>query len=253
MNRLIRTYVIGILIFQYQCLAAVEQEDKQIDENRTKTIDDLLDGYNKYVEPPNEKPLVVKLQFYVLGFSEFSDKNMDFTLSYSIRMKWRDDRLSFSSETFGSVAYINLHPDEMHKIWIPDLFYMNEEGESISKPFSVSNSASRIYASGDVLFFRKLETKFRCQMKLQNYPFDTQMCHMEISSYAFTADLLRVEFYSSPLEFFKDVDLMSTFQLLKMETEESILTLNDGNYQHVTIVFKLKRLINFHILQVNIF
>ena len=90
-------------------------------------------------------------------------------------------------------------------------------------------------------------------MKLQNYPFDTQMCHMEISSYAFTADLLRVEFYSSPLEFFKDVDLMSTFQLLKMETEESILTLNDGNYQHVTIVFKLKRLINFHILQVNIF
>ena len=78
------------------------------------------------------------------------------------------------------------------------------------------------------------------------------MCHMEISSYAFTSDLLRIEFYSPPVEFFKDVDLMSTFQLLKMETEESILTLNDGNYQHVTIVFKLKRLVNFHILQVNI-
>ena len=104
------------------------------------------------------------------------------------------------------------------KIWRPDLFYINEKGESISKPLSVSNSASRIYPYGDILFLRKLETKFRCQMKLQNYPFDIQVCHMEISSYAFTSDLLLFQFHSSPVVFFTEVDLISTFQLLKVET-----------------------------------
>ena len=111
MNRSASICVIGMLICQFYCMELVEQ----IHKNRTATINDLLDGYNKYVDPPNGKPLVLRLQFYVLGFSEFSDKNMDFTLSYNVRMKWRDYRLSFLSENLGSGSYINLHPDEMHK------------------------------------------------------------------------------------------------------------------------------------------
>ena len=131
-----------------------------------------LRDYNKLEVPLNKSPLLVQLYFHVIGFLDISELNMDFTLSYFMHMTWNDDRLRFRPEDFGNISHLILYPELIHTIWRPDIMYINEEGESISKPFSISNSASRIYPSGDVNLVRKLETKFQCQMKLQNYPFD---------------------------------------------------------------------------------
>ena len=209
-----------------------------------------LEDYNKLAAPLNRRPLLVKLHFYIIAFSDISEINMDFTLSYFMQITWRDDRLSFRPEHFRNIPHILLYPDQIHTIWLPDIMYINEKGESVSKPISLSNSASRIYPSGDVYLVRKLETKFHCQMKLQNYPFDIQMCYMDIASFTFTADLLNLGLLGEPpVDFCNDVEL-STFELPDIITQESNETVTSGTFHTLKIIFKLRRFINFYFLQV---
>ena len=233
------------------CKLPLEEEDEDGGAEREgKQMDNLLNNYNRHVAPPNKNPQLVRMDFGIFGFSDVSELNMDFTVSYFMRIAWRDDRLRFTPEHYGNVSYIILHPEEMHKIWRPDIFYRNEKGESISKPFSVSNSASRVYPSGEVYFLRKLETKFRCEMKLQNYPFDIQMCYMDISTVSFTRDLLQFRFHdSAPVDFYSDIELTS-IELLEVGTQKRNLSVKSSTYDSVMIIFKFRRFINFYILQV---
>ena len=167
------TYCIIIKVHYFSCLTPDEPENKKHGvENQRRLINDLIKDYDTFVAPSDKGPLIVRLQLFILGFSDISELNMDFTLFYFMMLMWRDDRLHFRPENYENISYINLHPVQMHKIWRPDIFFRNEKGESISKPFSLSNSASRIFPSGDVQFIRKLETKFHCQLNFKNYPFD---------------------------------------------------------------------------------
>ena len=83
---------------------------------------------------------------------------MDFTLSYFMMLAWTDNRLYFRPEYYENISFLNLHPEQMGIIWRPDIFYRNGRGESVSKPPSLSYSASKLFPSGEVQFVRKLET-----------------------------------------------------------------------------------------------
>ena len=163
------------------CIQQVNTEPLTEEENTTKLIDHIKTQSDKFVVPPG-KPLLVKIGYFIFGFSDISELNMDFTLSYYMRITWIDSRLRFEPSDFGNISEVTLHPEQMESIWRPDPFYRNEKGKSISGSFSVADSLSRIYSSGKVFLSRKLETTFRCQMRLHYYPFDTQMCSMEIGS-----------------------------------------------------------------------
>ena len=238
----------AVCCFYCSCQSHGQQEHEY---NNTKNLlENQLKYYNKLIAPSNNGPLLVRLYFYIIGFSDISELNMDFTLSYFMHTIWRDDRLRFRPEDYDNVSFVNLYPEQIHTIWRPDILFINEKGESISKPFSISNSASKVYPSGDVQFVRKLETNFQCQMKLQNYPFDIQICYIEITSFTFTADLMKFGFLSSPpVDIYNDIEL-TKFELLKISTEKSNLTVKSGTFHRVKVIFKLRRFINFYILQV---
>ena len=50
--------------------------------NTIKLTEDVPSNYNKFVIPPNNKPIVAKLGYHIFGFSDISELNMDFTLTY---------------------------------------------------------------------------------------------------------------------------------------------------------------------------
>ena len=248
--RVVKFVIIYFILHVHYGNFLVVVEDENV--SKTDLIDNLLKGYNKFTIPTKKKPLLVRLQFYIL-FYDISETSMDFALSYYIKMTWTDDRLSLKPEKYGNISYVILHPEEMQKIWKPDIFYINEKGESISKPPSTSQSASQLYPSGQVIFLRKLETKFQCQIHLQNYPFDAQICHVDIGSFAFTTDFLNIGFIEpSPVQFEIKVEL-TAFKLLEVETKNSNLTVEKKTYPRAKIFFKLKRYVNFYLLQVKLF
>ena len=229
----------SIIVHYCSCQSLKEHKNKKHGtENKRKLIDDLLKDYDKVIAPSNNGHLLVRLQFYILEFSDINELSMDFTLSYFIMVAWTDERLQFRPEYYDNISVLNVHPEQMGEIWRPDIFYRNERGESISKSFSLSNSASKIFPSGEVQFVRKLESKFQCQLKFQNYPFDMQNCHLYIGSIAFTADLLKFGFFNSELVLFNSEIELTSFELLGVGMEESNRTLDSGIYHQVKITFK---------------
>ena len=250
---LVSVICLTLCIESYHCGPNVtDAGEKTISNHTTNFIEELLKGYDKIVPPPDKKPLVVSIGYFIIGFSDISEKNMDFTLSYYMRMKWLDSRLNFSREEYGNITYVTLNPEQMNEIWRPDPFYRNERGKSISQDFSLSDSFSRIYYSGEVHLSRKLETMFRCQMSLYDYPFDTQICHMDIGSYALTMDVLDIDFMDSenPVELHREVELVS-FDLLGFSVRRYSEIFIMGTYPAVRIDFTFKRNVGFYILQVN--
>ena len=99
-------------------------------------IEDLFAGYNKALYPPGERPIIARIGYFIFSFSDISEKTMDFSLSYYMRMSWKDPRLCFSPEDYGNITYVTLNPEQMRdEIWRPDPFYRNERGKSISADF----------------------------------------------------------------------------------------------------------------------
>ena len=229
-----------------------DDKGKAISNHTTNFIDEILKDYDKIVPPPDEKPLVASIGYFIIGFSDISERNMDFTLSYYMRMMWLDSRLNFSREEHGNIAYVTLNPEQMNEIWRPDPFYRNERGKSISQDFSLSEGFSRIYSSGKVFLSRKLETTFRCHMSLYDYPFDTQICSMDIGSYALTVEVLDIDSMDpeNPVELHREVELVS-FDLLGFSVRRYNETFTTGTYPAVKIDFTFKRNVGFYILQVN--
>ena len=246
---MIITLLVNIAFYSI-CIKQITTELMIEDENTTKLTDHIKAQSNKFVAPPG-KPLLVKIGYFIFGFYDISELNMDFTLSYYMRMTWVDSRLSFEPSHFGNISEVILHPEQMEKsIWRPDPFYRNEKGQSISKSFSVADSLSRVNSTGEVFLSRKLQTTFRCHMRLNSYPFDTQMCSMDIGSYAHTIDILHFGFIqSTPVEFYREIELTS-FELKDFYAEKRNETFSTGTFPAVQIIFQLKRYVSFYILQV---
>ena len=73
---------------------------------------------------------------------------------------------------------------------------------------------------------------------------------MDITSFTFTADVLKLGFLSEPaVDFYNDIEL-TTFELLEINTQESNLTVKSGTFHTLKILFKLRRFVNFYFLQV---
>lgn len=124
-----------------------------------------------------------------------------------LRQKWEDKRLMF--EHFKATS-LELDQKMIDKIWVPDSFFPQEKRAKIHE-VTVPNRLLHIYKNGTVVYsmrwmtihFIKLISNYRskkldgnrpdiflyrvemtlsCEMKLQNYPLDRQLCPMTIES-----------------------------------------------------------------------
>ena len=123
---------------------------------------------------------------------------MKFTSSLYLEMSWVDSRLKYDPR----VARVTLHPDNIRKMWRPDIFFRNEKGSSLPAPPSLSNSMLKIDPHGRIFLSRKLETVLRCKIEFHAFPFDKQYYSLDITSYGYDTDLLSIVWkYDNPLAF----------------------------------------------------
>ena len=242
--------VIDMNVQYYTCQFRKEQQNETYLMNyKMKIIDDMMTNANKFVTPPNKKPFSVKMNYIIFGFSDISELNMDFTLSYYMRLTWMDSRLSFNPVNYVNITEVILHPEKVDQIWRPDLSFRNDRGRSLSEKLSIFDTYCRIYASGEIFLSRKLETTLRCHMMLHDYPFDIQICSLNIDSFSLGSEILEIGFFEIPVEFDKDVELTS-FELLEIDVQAGEVTFSTGTFPSVTITFKFRRYLSFYILQV---
>ena len=74
--RVVKTVIIYFILHVHYGDFLVVVEDENV--SKTDLIGDLLKDHNKFTIPTKKKPLLVRLQFYILEFYDINEINMDF-------------------------------------------------------------------------------------------------------------------------------------------------------------------------------
>ena len=174
----------------------------------------IEEGYNKELAPVLKNGESVKVKFFLsLLDIEPHEKTNTFTSRISFTRNWFDDRLTFKHLKHDFGGELNsLLPNEMDLIWFPYVNFYNvktlEDAKLTDVPdvFQVIlNKTSTILAVNNMHIFngsenapnftRECNIEWNCEYAYQWYPFDTQVCQMQIVSKFSRTDLHPVKLH----------------------------------------------------------
>ncbi|CAG2177319.1 unnamed protein product, partial [Oppiella nova] len=149
--------------------------------------------YNKNVKPNSQGPLKVNVSHFVIDIYGLSDVDMDYTIDLYLRQWWTDSRLQFN----GTVKTINLGPDYIKKIWIPDTFIANSRHHNSAG--SHPNTILSITSDGHIYYSTRLIIVANCPMDLSYFTMDRQLCRLRFESYSYNSKQIQYNWIGSGL------------------------------------------------------
>jgi len=140
----------------------------------------------------------VTVSALIVNIGNFDDLSMTYTVKFVMILKWFDHHLIFAN--LKPNYHDNLIGDKKHSIWIPPLCMNNSDGNvwvSVDEPSAkiyverkgkhvvgpLSELQETHYYSGhenNLIFEAEYDNKFHCTYDLHCFPFDTQVCGMEV-------------------------------------------------------------------------
>ncbi|CAJ0580156.1 unnamed protein product, partial [Mesorhabditis spiculigera] len=168
------------------------------------SIDAILDNTIKRIPTQNvTRPLNVRLGFYLEHIGNFKSAEMSFDVDMYAYMSWRDHRLRHKK---ADPVLVNDH-DIRKKLWLPDLYFANAKEAKVHEVTS-PNFNMFIERDGTIAYSCRFTMSISCNLKLQNYPMDVQMCGIRILSYAYIAKQMNVEWFdAAPIRANPDIQL----------------------------------------------
>ncbi|XP_015748152.1 PREDICTED: glycine receptor subunit alpha-2-like [Acropora digitifera] len=127
------------------------------------------------------KPTEVTVSLFILSIGNFEVCDMDFQLSFFLRQKWHDSRLSYGNHF--SEDDITLGGGILQQLWMPETYFVSKKG---SRNIESPNFFVRIFRNGTLLVITKNTLTMDCYMDLRNFPFDDQKCNLTLESFGFT-------------------------------------------------------------------
>ena len=115
------------------------------------------------------KCLQVNVSLNLRNIFEVNEKAQYITLETSIRMYWRDPRLSSSPK--GGRDFVSVNGADIKRFWVPDLFI--DQAKSLRSPtFEVKPASLRVYPDGMVRYSSRVNYDVACNMDFHAYPVD---------------------------------------------------------------------------------
>ncbi|CAJ0944490.1 unnamed protein product, partial [Mesorhabditis belari] len=252
-----------MLIGLHKTIASIEPPgyEKLLDEQRI--IRELLESpesnYDWRVRPrgnleePEDEdqigPVLVTVNMYLRSISKVDDVNMEYSLHFTFREEWTDERLLFVSDR---LSHIVLSPGQ--KIWMPDTFFQNEK-EGKKHDIDTPNVLVRVFnGTGRILYSTRLTLTLSCPMRLTDYPLDVQSCMIDFASYAYTTDDIEYTWKDEkPIQIKKGLRLsLPSFLLSSVSVGNCTSITNTGVYSCLRTVMELKREFSYYLLQLYI-
>ncbi|GFG31274.1 hypothetical protein Cfor_12840 [Coptotermes formosanus] len=94
----------------------------------------------------------------------------------------------------------------------------------------------------------RFTTTLACMMDLHYYPLDSQNCTVEIESYGYTVSDVVMYWKDTPVRGVEEAELPQ-FTIIGCETNDRKEKLATGNYQRLSLSFKLQRNIGYFVFQ----
>ena len=196
--------------------------------------------------PPNKLPVQVSVQVGLYVLSEVDTRTQSFQLKFTTRLLWQDDRIAF----FNGVYQIHHHTQ---LFWFPGAIIVNGIGGSNRLDNFLTGDGFVEFRSNGTIYYSEIKRMLlSCPMDLHDFPFDTQLCSLEISSpYSNGIHIVQVALNENPFTYEtksgKQVPITG-WELLKTKTYQRPWSQTFINDTVFVWEFELKRLFTRHIV-----
>ena len=143
-------------------------------------------------------PVQVDISVFLTHLLELDQIGQYLTVNVYFLLQWKDHRLTWdpNDPNYLNITDLIVPPES---VWTPDLTLYNTAnggqhyfGQSVSEQHRLTVSHT-----GDISWKPQMEYTMSCAMKMGKFPFDTQICHMKMGSWAYPKAYLDWSFGSS--------------------------------------------------------
>ena len=143
-------------------------------------INRLLAGYNKNITPDDQVSvdITAKLQQIVT----IDERQQTMTSSSLMSQSWFDERLSWSLNASNTSLIVVVLP--MKSLWIPDTMIWTSADANGYLMVSDYSLASVAFTGQVYMILPALTIKTKCTLYVRKFPFDQQMCSINLTSWS---------------------------------------------------------------------
>ena len=95
----------------------------------------------------------------------------------SLKIRWEDKKLTWIRSLYGNVKTMTVRQEQ---VWAPDVVVYNTADPH--QVLGYKQLPVRIFSNGTLEWIPNIVTRTQCDIVVTNYPFDTQICEIEISA-----------------------------------------------------------------------
>ena len=202
-------------------------------------------SYNKYLSPgagagAARVPVLGSMTLHLLA--SFDPVTGSYAAEFTLQLRWFDHRLSFNN--LRAAPKINLiQPEQTEAIWFPHFVFDNTDTKKtsvidtkssvqvhkagagrLSGPQELENKLVYSGSDNSVVYQRYYSLLLDCQYTLHWYPFDTQVCHLDITPASELEDFVQFEVesfvYEGPMDLteytIKEIDMAAVEEKLRV-------------------------------------
>lgn len=142
-------------------------------------ITTLLNGYNKNIRPDHQ--VSIDMTAAMKQVISIDEKQQIMTSSLFISQTWYDNRLSWTPNTSDAIRVVIL---PVKSLWIPDTMILNSADTNAYLTVNDYSLASVDYEGQVYMILPALTIRTRCNFYVQKFPFDKQICNINLTSWS---------------------------------------------------------------------
>ncbi|XP_061169562.1 neuronal acetylcholine receptor subunit alpha-3-like [Saccostrea echinata] len=189
-------------------------------------------SYNNHVRPSDVTN--ISIEFVLFSLNDLDMKSQTMSTSGWMTVKWKDPRLVWTKASYGDIEYIYTKQD---KIWRPELIIDNSVGGM--DPIGHDHLFFKVKNTDEVRWDPPGLFVTHCDIDIAYYPFDYQMCKIEVTSFAFTTEVMILNKSRNTVNS-QDFNENGEWILYSSQVEERILEENEEKFSQLEfqIIFK---------------
>ncbi|CAB3397306.1 unnamed protein product [Caenorhabditis bovis] len=141
----------------------------------------LFSDYMKEIRPVHNdsQTMHVQVKFWLKQILKVDERDQIVNIYCWLELYWKDELLTWDPRQYGNLTRIHVPAD---KIWKPDVLVYNNANMNVEENEMETNAI--IDYQGNVMLFRSMITDISCNLNLQQFPFDQQVCYVTFASWS---------------------------------------------------------------------